>query len=84
MKNVIESTDVYDLIHHTGMTSFSGCQCFKDCSCHEDFVSTPYDFYAVKKKINKIKTTHHSTIDEARIRIAFLVEWAKAFKKETT
>ncbi len=54
------------------MSSFSGCQCYKDCTCNEDFISAPYDYYAVKKKFNKIKTTTYKTLELAQERIDFL------------
>lgn len=71
-KKLIDSTERYDINHHTGMTTFSGCQCFKDCTCHEDFIPRPYNYYSVKKKFNKIKTTTHNTIEEVQERIKLL------------
>jgi hypothetical protein len=72
MRTVIEETELYTLSHMTGKTKFRGCQCFKDCTCNEDFKSEDYDYYTVKKKFNKVKTTNHGTIEDARIRIEFL------------
>ena len=54
------------------MTRHRGCQCYKDCSCAEDFKPLPYNYYTVAKKFNKPKTTAHATLEEARIRIRFL------------
>lgn len=72
MRTIVETTDRYDIYHHTGMTKFSGCQCYKDCTCYEDFKSTNYNYYSVKKKFNKPKTTTHNTLEEAKERAAFL------------
>jgi len=72
MKTILEETKDYILYHHTGKTRFRGCQCFKNCSCNEDFVPQAYDYYSVKKKFNKPKSTHHNTLDEAKERIDFL------------
>lgn len=69
MKTLIEETDKYKLSHHTGITRFTGCQCFGDCSCNEDFTPAKYDYYSVYKKVNKPKTTTHNTLEEARERI---------------
>lgn len=52
--------------HHTGTTKFTGCQCFKDCSCNDDFKPSNYDYYSVLRK-NK-KTTIHKTLQEAEER----------------
>jgi len=71
-KKLIEQTDIYEVYHHTGKTTFRGCQCFKDCTCNEDFVSEPYDYYTVKKLFNKIKTTNHHNLESVQERIALL------------
>lgn len=70
MKTIIEDNKKYKLVHHTGMTRFQGCQCFKDCTCSSDFVSTPYDYYTVHKKFNRPKTTICTTIEKAHQKIA--------------
>jgi hypothetical protein len=72
MRTIIEETDKYILYHHVGVTVFKGCQCFKDCSCSDDFTPVSYNNYSVFKKINKPKTTHHLTLENARLRIDFI------------
>lgn len=72
MKTIIEENKDYTLYHHTGKTRFRGCQCFKDCNCNKDFISENYDYYTVKKRFNKPKTTRHNTLEEAKKRIDFL------------
>jgi hypothetical protein len=69
-KEVIKESDLNIMYHHTGTWRFTGCQCFKDCSCSEDFIPSKYNYYTVKRK-NK-KTTTHSTLNEAEIRWSFL------------
>ena len=69
---IIKETDRVILYHHTGITYFKGCQCFKDCTCNDDFIPSKYDIYSVFKKFNKPRTTHHNTLEEAHKRIDFL------------
>ncbi len=71
-RKLIESNELYDIYHHTGKTTFRGCQCFKDCTCSDDFISENYDYYSVKKKFNKVKTTQHSTLEDVKIRVEFI------------
>ncbi len=72
MKTILEETKDYILYHHVGKSKFQGCQCFKDCSCREDFIPQDYNYYSVKKLFNKIKTHTCKTLEEARERIDFL------------
>ena len=72
MRVIIEQTDKYTLYHHTGMTRFRGCECFKDCNCHNNFVPTYYDYYTVSKTVNRRRTTHHNNLEDARERINFI------------
>lgn len=69
-KKIIKENNLNVMYNHTGTTSFSGCQCFKNCSCNEDFKSSSYNYYTVKRK-NK-KTTFHQTLEEANARWDFL------------
>lgn len=69
MKTIIIDNDKVTLFHHTGMTRFTGCQCFKDCSCSEDFTPVYYDYYTVRKKFNKPSTSNHKTLEEAKNKI---------------
>lgn len=73
MKTIIQQTKDFTVFHHTGMSSFGGCQCYKDCTCKEDFTSAPYDYYTVKKGFNKPKTTRHETYEGVEKRIAILL-----------
>jgi len=70
-KKIID-TIKYTVFHHTGITRFGGCQCFKDCTCNEDFIPAYYDIYSVRKKFNKYKTTHHNNIYDMLDRVEFL------------
>ena len=56
------------------MTKFTGCQCYKDCTCNEDFKSSKYDYYTVTRNIGtkKQKTTLHSNLNEANERWDFI------------
>ncbi len=69
-KKIIHETEKNVMYHHTGKTTFKGCQCMKDCTCYEDFKSCNYDYYTVKRK-NK-KTTYHNTLEEAMDRWSFV------------
>lgn len=73
MRTIIEDTKDYRVYHHTGMTRYRGCQCFGDCSCRENFKSEPYDYYTVKKKFNKHKTTVHGNLEQVKSRIELLL-----------
>lgn len=73
MKILSEETNEYIVYHHTGTTSFTGCQCIKDCTCKNVFTSSPYNYYSVKKKFGKHKTTFHNTLEDVRIRIEVLM-----------
>ena len=52
IKKVIKENELNVMYHHTGITRFTECQCFNDCSCKEDFKPTNYDYYTVKRKNN--------------------------------
>lgn len=69
---LLKDTDRYSLFLDTGIFKFSGCQCSKDCTCMADFIETPYEYYVVKKKTGKIKTTNHDTLEDANKRIELL------------
>ena len=74
MMKIIEETPEYVVYNHTGVTKYTGCQCRKSsCTCKEDFVPYGYNFYSVKKKFGKYKTTHHNTLDEVKARIEVLM-----------
>lgn len=70
MKEIIEENEYNVIYHHTGKSKFTGCQCFKDCSCSEDFIPGNYDFYTVKRKGKK--TTNHYSLEEAKKRFDFV------------
>ena len=72
MPGLILETELYILRNITGTTSFKGCQCYKDCSCNEDFIKTNYSYFTVKRKTGKHKTTFHNTLKEAKERCEFL------------
>lgn len=40
----------------------------------EDFVEQHYNFYSVRKKFGKYKTTHHNTMEEVKERIKVLMD----------
>lgn len=65
-KTIVKENDLNVMFHLTGVTSFRGCQCFKDCDCSQNFKPAPYDFYSVQRK--NLKTTHHKTLQEAETR----------------
>jgi hypothetical protein len=74
MMTVVEETPEYIVHNHTGVTRYTGCQCRKSsCTCKEDFISYGYNFYSVKKKFGKYKTTRHNTLDEVKARIEVLM-----------
>jgi hypothetical protein len=74
MMKIIEETPEYIVYNHTGVTRYKGCQCRKSsCTCKEDFISYGYNFYSVKKKFGKYKTTRHNTLDEVKARIEVLM-----------
>ena len=75
-KQIVKQLDDKKMVHHYGMTRFQGCQCYKDCTCNNDFKSEPFDYYTVVRRIGskKQKTTLHSTIEEAEERWKFIVE----------
>jgi hypothetical protein len=55
MRTIVKQTDNEKMVRHTGITSFSGCQCFKDCTCNEDFKPAPFDYYTVVRRIGTKK-----------------------------
>ena len=69
-KKIIKENELNVMYHHTGITKFTGCQCINDCFCREDFKSSEYDYYTVKRK-NK-KTTIHKTLEDATLRWDFV------------
>lgn len=69
-KEIIKENELNVMYHHTGTTRFAGCQCFRDCSCNEDFTPAYYDYYTVKRKSKK--TTNHRTLEDANVRWAFV------------
>ncbi len=70
MKTIIKENERNIMYHCTGITKFTGCQCFKDCTCREDFVPREYDNSIVKRK-NK-KTTYHNDLEDAEKRWDFI------------
>lgn len=74
MRTIVKQTDNEKMVHHTGVKRFTGCQCFKDCTCNEDFKPARFDYYTVVRRIGtkKQKTTVHKTIDEANQRWEFI------------
>ena len=60
----------YILRHTKGNTIFEGCQCYKDCTCHEDFVPESFEYWNVKNlKSKKMKVSRYSTLEQAKARI---------------
>jgi len=79
-KKIIIETSENVMYHHTGITKFRGCQCHKDCTCNEDYIEKPYNYYSVKRK-NK-KTTTHDTLEDAFIRWDFVCSLSKRTQEE--
>jgi hypothetical protein len=71
---IIKQIDDKKMVHHFGMTKFPGCQCFKDCTCSNDFKSVPFSYYRITRRsgTKKQKTTIHLTIEEAEERWNFI------------
>tara|TARA_R100001244_G_scaffold75061_1_gene59829 strand:+ start:433 stop:687 length:255 start_codon:yes stop_codon:yes gene_type:complete len=61
----MKETNLYELKEVSGKTKFNGCQCFNDCSCSENFVSSYYQNYIVKRKTGKYKRTVYFSINSA-------------------
>ena len=74
-REIIKEDILNILYHHTGVTRFTGCQCFKDCTCNQDFNPSNYNYYSVVRK--KKKTTFHNTIEEASQRWDFVTSLPK-------
>lgn len=74
MRILIKKEDDKKMYHHTGTSRFTGCQCFKDCTCAEDFIPETYSYYTVYRRIgtNKQKKTIHKTLEEANERWEFI------------
>tara|TARA_R110001599_G_scaffold109319_1_gene272817 strand:- start:45 stop:269 length:225 start_codon:yes stop_codon:yes gene_type:complete len=69
-KEVIKESEKAIIIHLTGHHKFKGCQCFKDCSCKDDFVPEEIDCYSVTRKgKNRL---FFGSIDEAMKRFNFI------------
>lgn len=71
---ILEETPSYILKQWNFVTYYDGCQCYGDCGCKESFKPSEGEWFLVKKKTGKIKTSTHSTLKEARDRITFLVK----------
>jgi hypothetical protein len=69
-RTIIKQNELNIMYHNVGITTFNGCQCFKDCFCSEDFKPMKYNYYTVQRK-NK-KTTRHETLEDANIRWDFV------------
>lgn len=65
-KRIVFDNEKNIMFHHTGITRYTGCQCFGDCSCMEDFKPKEYDYYTVVRKGKK--TTWHQDINSANER----------------
>lgn len=83
-KSILVDTELYTLSYIDSIIRFSGCQCFKDCTCNEDFKPYRYKYYTVKKKFNKIKTTKHNKLSEAIERIQYLETLPVNYFQSTT
>ena len=71
-KTTLIDTELYTLSYISSKINFRGCQCFKDCSCAEDFKPFIHNCYEVKKKFNKPRKTEHQYLSEAIERIKML------------
>lgn len=73
-KTELISTDKYTVLKLTGETEFGGCQCMKDCTCNNDFISYNFLQYKVIRVTKKGKrvTTYHETKDEMIDRVKYL------------
>ncbi len=63
---LIKQIGTNKMYHHIGTTRYVGCQCFKDCTCREDFTPRPYDYYTIRRiaKSGKMKTIHETTLEK--------------------
>mgnify|MGYP000856565938 FL=1 len=69
-KEVIKESEKAIIVHLTGHHKFKGCQCFKDCSCKEDFKPSEIDCYSVTRKgKNRL---FYETLDKAYERFDFV------------
>ena len=76
---IIEKTQLATLSLVTGMTRYTGCQCF-DCTCGEDFISEPYKYYEVRRTYSK--TTPHNTLKEAKERFELVKNISNKHQRE--
>jgi hypothetical protein len=74
MRVTILQTADKKMVHHFGTTKYSGCQCFGDCYCKEDFKPTRFSYFTVVRRIGtkKQKTTIHPTLCSANERWDFI------------
>tara|TARA_R110000851_G_scaffold78000_1_gene172046 strand:+ start:1902 stop:2183 length:282 start_codon:yes stop_codon:yes gene_type:complete len=77
MHGLIKETENWILRNITGTTNFKGCQCYKDCSCQNDFIPSSYSYFTVKRKNGRMKTTDHTFIEEAEERCKFIDDGIK-------
>lgn len=69
-RRLVFKDEYYTIKKKTGHTIFGGCQCYKDCTCHEDFVSMSFVDYVVMKKWGQgHKRSIYSTLAEAENQI---------------
>ena len=67
----IKESDKSTMYHYKYNTSFSGCQCLKDCYCKEDFKTETIEYYKIIRTKNE-KGSVHKSIEEANERWEFV------------
>lgn len=70
---IIRSNKFYEISKEERTATFIGCQCFKDCTCRDEF--KPYDFhyYLVKNFVGNKKDKSYQTLNEANERCNFII-----------
>lgn len=58
---VDDKPGLYRIWEIRSYTEHDGCQCFKDCTCAEDFIPSHMHYYKCTKLKNKIKTFYGKT-----------------------
>lgn len=64
----------YSLVHYKGTSSFRGCQCYKDCTCREDYKPEEVNHYRLTihnltSKRPKSKSFYFDTLEEVNNKI---------------
>jgi len=63
-RKLLANTPLYSAQERKGKTVFQGCQCFKDCFCHDDFESVSFTDIRIRTKTEPRKTYYVSSIEK--------------------